>query len=103
MDYKAKAVEAIANGYPRGNLDEVNLRRHMERHLPKMTEELGEDLTDFLIVRVERALEMIPKLMEQGLGPMEARNEAMREMYPLGEDDELSETLQPETSDTPTM
>ena len=87
-NWTERAAEILkAGGYIRGNQWEDKLRRHVTQYLPKLAKELGKELDDYCIVRVNTAQEQMALMISQGMKPDEAREQALSDLLPTPPDE----------------
>jgi hypothetical protein len=63
------------------------LSRHLNRLFPELVSQLGKDLTAYLVVKTNAALNLQTQLREAGSPPEAARETALAELLPVPEDE----------------
>lgn len=82
IDWKKRAEEAVASGYPAGNAWERQLALHLQRNFPNLAKEFqaAGQLREYLMVRTNEAMDRADLLERQGASPEAARELALSEL-----------------------
>lgn len=87
-NWAAEAKRLLEAGETRrGRPWELLLDQHLRENFPQLVKDMGTDYQDYLLVRVNQALDFQLDLMEQGVDPFRAKEQAMAELLPVPADE----------------
>lgn len=83
VNWAAEAKRLLEAGETRrGRPWEAMLDQHLREFFPQLVKEMGRDYQDYLLVKVNEALDLQSEMMDQGADPFRAREQAIEFLLP---------------------